>query len=130
MKQIKRMMAVLLVAALTSGWAVPAGAQENPLKVILEDAFYGGVIGTLIGGAMLAFPKHPGDHLEYIGYGAATGIIAGTVFGTVTVSRSFAEVDKGKVRFALPTVMPELQENGGSRGQSLAFKADLLRGTF
>ncbi len=130
MKRTKRMMSILLVAALLSGWTVPANAQENPLKVILEDAFYGGVIGTLIGGAMLAFPKHPGDHLEYIGYGAATGIIAGTVFGAVSVSRSFAEIDKGGVRFALPTVMPELQENGGTKGQTLAFKADLLRGTF
>lgn len=129
MKRIRRTMAVLLAAALLTAWTVPASAQENPLKVILEDAFYGGVIGTLIGGAMLVFPKHPGDHLEYIGYGAATGVIAGTVFGAVTVSRSFAEVDKGKIRFSMPTVMPEFQENG-TRGTSVAFKADLLRGSF
>ena len=129
MRRVKRITVVLLAAALLTGWTIPATAQENPLKVILEDAFYGGVIGTLIGGAMLAFPRHPADHLEYIGYGAATGIIAGTVFGAVTVSRSFAEVDKGKIRFAMPTVMPELQESS-TRGTTLAFKADLLRGSF
>lgn len=129
MKRIQRMVAIFLAAALLTAWTVPASAQENPLKVIVEDAFYGGVIGTLVGAALLAFPKHPGDHLEYIGYGAATGVIAGTVFGAVSVSRSFAEVDKGKIRFAMPTVMPELQDNG-ARGTAVAFKADLLRGTF
>lgn len=128
MKRIQRMVAFLLAATLLTAWTIPASAQENPLKVIVEDAFYGGAIGTLVGAALLAFPKHPGDHLDYIGYGAATGVIAGTLFGAVSVSRSFAAVDRGKVRFAMPTVMPELQENG--RGTSLAFKADLLRGSF
>jgi len=115
---------------LTASWTVPVHAAENTLKVVLEDSIYGGLIGTVLGTASLAFTKHASDHLDYIAYGAAVGTIAGAGVGVVTsINRAVAEYENGKVKLAIPTVMPDLQET--TRGQVvLAVKANLIRGTF
>lgn len=127
---VKRLVMAVMAVVLISATAVPVMAAENPIKVVLEDAVYGGLVGTLLGAATLAFPKHPSDHLENIGYGAALGVMAGTVFGVYSnLDRSFAEYENGKIKLAMPTVKPELLEN--SRGQmTLVVKADLFRGNF
>lgn len=127
---IKRLVIAVMAVVLFSAGAVPAAAAENPIKVVLEDAIYGGLVGTLLGTATLAFYKHKSDHLDNIGYGAALGVMVGTGIGVYSnLDRPFAAYDNGTVKLALPTIMPEFQEN--SRGQMvMAVKADLLRGIF
>ncbi len=126
----RRLMVTVMAAALLTVGAVPAFAAENPFKVILEDAVYGGLVGSLLGAASLAFVNNKSDHVDNIGYGAALGIMAGAGIGFYTnINRSFVEYENGKVKMAMPTVIPELLE--GSNGRMiLAFKADLVRGTF
>lgn len=130
MSLVKRTIAVVMASFLLASWSTQATAAENPLKIVLEDAIYGGVIGTLIGAATIAFTDHKSDHIDNIGYGAAIGVIAGTGFGLYTnIDRSLVEYENGKVRIAMPTVIPKLQES--SSGQMVvSFRADLLRGTF
>jgi hypothetical protein len=110
--------------------ATPCLAAENAFKTFFEDALYGGLTGGLVGAAVLAFTKHPGRHLDYVGYGAAGGVLVGATYGAVVTTRSLAEVENGRVRFSMPTIMPELRE-ANSKGQtSIIATAELIRGKF
>lgn len=127
---IKRAIVTFMVSLLLVSWTVPVSAAESSLKVVLEDAVYGGLIGSLLGTASLAFVKHGSDHLENIAIGGALGIMAGTGYGVYTVAnRSLVEYENGRVKFAMPVIKPDIQET--QKGQLvLAVKADLLHGTF
>jgi hypothetical protein len=110
--------------------ATPCLAADNAFKTFFEDAFYGGLTGGLVGAAVLAFTKQPGKHLDYIGYGAAGGVLVGATYGAVVTSRSLAEIENGRVKFSMPTIMPELRE-ANSKGQtSIIATAELIRGKF
>lgn len=105
-------------------------ASDNAFKEVFQDAFYGGAAGTLVGAALMAFTKKPADHLDYMGYGAAGGILAGAAFGLAKSARSLAEIDNGRVRIAMPTIIPDLVESQGTRQTTITWRADILRGTF
>jgi hypothetical protein len=124
---IRRTLVVILLVILQT---VPVAsshgaAAESSLKPVLTDAVYGGIIGSLIGAAALVFTEKPGDHLEFVPVGAAIGVLGGTAFG---VGRALMEVDRGRVRFSLPTVIPEISEK--SSGTSITFVASLIQGKF
>ncbi|WP_224982157.1 hypothetical protein [Geomonas agri] len=127
MKNLKHAVAILVTLL---SMATPCLAQENGMKTIFEDSFYGGLAGGLVGAAMLAFTDKPADHLQNVGIGAGIGVIVGAVYGAVAASRSLAEYDNGKVKFAIPTIHPEFRE-GNAKGQSnIVAMAELLRGKF
>lgn len=129
MKKLSRLVAALtMVSLLTSASSV--FAADDTLREVFTDAFYGAAIGGLIGGALMVFKSKPLDHLEYIGYGAASGVLVGTAYGLAKSARAFAEVKDGQVKMAFPTIMPELVESPGSGRTTIAWKADLIRGTF
>jgi hypothetical protein len=110
--------------------ATPCLAADTAFKTFFQDAFYGGLTGGLVGAAVLAFTKQPGKHWDYIGYGAAGGVLVGATYGAVITTRSLAEVENGKVRFSMPTIIPELRE-ANSKGQtSIIATAELIRGKF
>jgi len=130
MKSFKRMVSMVLVAILLTVLTAPCYAAESAFKEIFQDALYGGLTGALVGAAVMAFTHKPGDHLAYIGYGGAIGVLAGTAIGTVKTAKSLAELDHGKVLFAIPTILPDFQDTN-SRGQTpLVIKAELFRGRF
>ena len=109
-------------------FATPCFAAESSFKSIFQDIFYGGLSGALVGAAVLAFTDKPSDHLDYIGYGAAAGALIGATYGAVTTTRSFAEVENGEVKFAMPTIIPEFR---GSEGHTtIVAKAEIIRGRF
>ena len=114
---------------------------DGTLKTIIEDAFYGSLSGALVGSALLAFTKHPGDHLDFIGYGAGTGLVTGAAYGALASSRSLtqaepeartkslAEYNGGAVKFFVPTIIPELREAPGGQ-TALVATTEIFRGTF
>jgi hypothetical protein len=130
MNNVKRKMMMGLAAALFTMWSVPCHAAEGVFKEVFQDALYGGLTGALVGAAVLAFTHKPGEHLDYMGYGAAGGVLVGAAVGIMSTARSLAEVDHGKVRFAIPTIIPDFQE-ANSKGQTAyVVNAQLLRGNF
>lgn len=129
MKRFKKLLAAMTVISILST-ASSVFAADNTLREVFTDAFYGAAIGGLVGGALMAFRTKPLDHLNYIAYGAASGVLAGTAYGLVKSARAFAEVENGRVRVAIPTIMPELVVSPGSGRTTVAWKADLIRGTF
>jgi hypothetical protein len=130
MKYYKQMVKAILSAMVLIFWAGPCSALESTFKETLQDAFYGGVAGTLVGAAVMAFTKRMGNHLDYLGYGAAGGVLVGAAVGLATPSKSLAVVEKGKLHFAIPTVIPEFKDTN-SKGQSAyVINADLVGGKF
>ena len=129
MKRITRMVAVVICISFLSA-ASPVHAADSTLREVFEDALYGAGIGALVGGAILAFTNKPADHLDYIGYGAASGVLAGTAFGLAKSARALAEINNGRVRIAIPTIIPNLVESPASRQSTVMWHASILRGTF
>ncbi len=122
---MKNAVAVLLiVAAALTFLPAQASARRNDLVEVLESSFYGGLTGTLIGGAFLAFRDKPSDHLSDLRIGAGVGVILGTIYGIAkTTSRSFAEIDNGQFTFHVPTLQFDLDPYDHSVRGSI----DLLR---
>jgi hypothetical protein len=114
---MQKMIVVLLLVTLIS-WIHPklTAAAENSFKTIFKDGFYGGLAGALAGGAVLAFTDKPGDHLNYLSYGAAIGVIAGTVFGLVQTTQAMVQLENGRIAVGLP--VPETRTASGLMGSS------------
>ncbi len=129
MKQLKEMVVMMICLSFLLS-ASSAYAVDSTLREVFEDAFYGAGIGALIGGAFMVFTKKPADHLENIGYGAATGVLAGTAFGLAKSARALAEIDNGRVRIAVPTIIPNLVESPSTRQTTVMWQASIFRGTF
>ena len=131
MKKYKRMITMFLAAVIPVICVAPCFAAESNFQDVFMDALYGGLTGTLVGAAVMAFAKKPGNHLDYMGYGAASGVLVGTAFGLGRMAKSLAELDeKGKVRFAIPSVTPSFQEVN-YRGQGVyGVNAQLFSGKF
>lgn len=129
MKQMRKIIAVLTVVSLLST-ASSVFASDSTIQEVFTDAFYGAAIGGLVGGAIMVFTKKPADHWNYIAYGGASGVLVGTAYGLAKSARAFAEVENGRVKMAFPTIIPELVVSPSTRQTTVAWKADLIRGTF
>ncbi|WP_243371327.1 hypothetical protein [Geotalea sp. SG265] len=137
MKRLRTFTLLLTAVLLTIIAAVPSFAaddhktlERNPFKEIFTNSIYGGLAGTVVGGALLAFTRHPADHVDRLAYGAAAGALLGAGYGVVKATRSLMEVEDGKVKFAMPTIMPDIKETN-SRGKTpVVVMAEFLRGTF
>ncbi|MFA7060396.1 MAG: hypothetical protein WC156_06210 [Pedobacter sp.] len=129
MKRMNRIICLMtLVSIFTT--ATASFASDNTLREVFQDAFYGGAIGTLVGAALLAFTKKPANHLENIGYGAAVGVLFGTAYGVTKSAHSLAEIDNGRVRIAMPTIIPDFVESSATRQTTITWRAEILRGSF
>jgi hypothetical protein len=131
MKVIKRSIMIILSAVIIATMSTaPCSAADNAFKTVYEDALYGGLAGALVGGALMAFTKKPSKHFDYIIYGAAGGVLVGAAYGMFSTTKSMAEIDNGKVKFAFPTIIPEFQEVNSKGQTAYLVKAELIRGKF
>lgn len=126
MRTVAVAVAVLIVAQV----GTPCFAEESVFKGVYEDSLYGGLVGTLVGAACMAFTKKPADHFEYVMYGAASGVILGAAYGLVGRTKAIAEIDNGKLKFAIPTIIPSIEEVNSKGEVALTVRAALIRGTF
>ena len=128
MKRLTRIIALLTLVSMLA--ATAAQAEENAFRETFQSAFYGGAAGTLVGAALMAFARKPADHLDYMAYGAAAGVLAGATYGLARSARSLASIDNGTVKIAMPTIYPTLVESPSSRQTSVVWWARLVSGTF
>jgi uncharacterized membrane protein YebE (DUF533 family) len=129
MKRFRKIIALMTLASIVCAGS-SAFAEDNVLRDTFQSAFYGGALGALVGGALMVFTKKPADHLIDIGYGAAVGVMAGTAYGIVRSTQALASLDNGRLRIALPTIIPERIESPVTKQTTISWRADLLRGTF
>jgi peptidoglycan/LPS O-acetylase OafA/YrhL len=130
MKTVKRAQTILLVLLLASGWNLNCfAAEDSAAAEIITDAIIGGLAGGLVGAAMLALTRNPGQHLEYMAYGAAGGAVAGGAYGLFKSQTSLVQIKGDEVSFDVPLVMPDVQEKG-TRGTTVTIMAELISGKF
>lgn len=127
MTGLMKKMTLILAAFFSFCWSVPCHAAGSAFEEIFKDSFYGGLTGTLVGAAVLAFTEKPGDHLDYMAYGAAVGILTGAAYG---IGKAVVEVDNGKIRFSMPTIMPDFPESNSKGKSPIIITAELIRGNF
>ena len=127
---IRRRITMLAAAVIMLLNASISRAEDSVFRELFEDSLYGAISGALIGGAIMVFKNKPLDHLNYMGYGAAAGVLVGASYGTFRIGKSFAQVEKGKVRFAIPAVMPDFIDGTSTRQSSITYSADLVTGKF
>ena len=124
-----KLVSIVTIISLLTG-ASAALADENALRDTFQSAFYGGAVGALVGAALLVFTKKPADHLDYMGYGAAVGVLGGTAYGIGKASRALASIENGKFKMAMPTIIPDLVESPATKQTTVSWRAEILRGTF
>lgn len=92
---------IMLVALALPG---TARADDIALQKILRNAMYGGALGALVGGALLAFKDDPGDHWDFITIGAASGVLVGAAWGIYDSSNRnpYVSLENGRIHAALP----------------------------
>lgn len=129
MRIIPRLTALLTLCAVLASASL-ACADDNAFRETFQDAFYGGAVGTLVGAALLVFTKKPADHLDYMGYGAAAGVLAGATYGAVKSARSLATITNGKVRIAMPIIVPDLLDTPSTRPTVICWRTNIIQGTF
>jgi hypothetical protein len=129
MIRLNKIIALLTLVSLLGGSTV-AFAEDNAFRDTFQSAFYGGAVGALVGAALLAFAHKPADHMDYMGYGAAAGVLAGTAYGVARSARSLAYIENGTLKMGMPTIIPDLVESPTSRQLTVSWRADILRGTF
>lgn len=106
----KKAAACLLIAALFSVLIVSqAKADEEDMKIIFKDAIYGGLIGFVVGGALLLFDPAP-DNLKLLGYGAGAGTIAGTAYGIFTTATPLMEYKEGNLYIGAPSLKARVRD--------------------
>jgi len=78
-------------------------AEDNHMRTIFMDTFYGMAAGALIASAVSLTQDDP-DWGGNVGTGAALGGIAGAFFGVASEVRYVATVDEGRLHVGLPSV--------------------------
>lgn len=129
MNRFRKTIALMTLVA-TLGMTASAFADDNAFRDTFQSALYGGAVGALVGAALMVFTKKPADHLDYMGFGAAAGVLAGTAYGVAKSSRSLASIENGNLKIAMPTIIPDLVESPVTRQTVVSWRADILRGTF
>lgn len=122
---MKNLVVILLLTVMASV-VIPTQVQarnSGGTREVLENSFYGGLTGALIGAAFLAFRDKPSDHYEDFRIGAAVGVIVGTLYGLARTTQAFAEYNNGSVAFHIPT----LQFDVDSENKAVTGSVDLLR---
>ncbi len=80
-----------------------ARSEENSMRTIFMDTFYGMAAGALIASAVSLTQDDP-DWGGNVGTGAAIGGIAGAIFGVASEVRYVSTVNKGRLTVSLPSV--------------------------
>ena len=105
---------------------------DETMRYTLNNALYGGVLGGLVGAAVLLLTDEPDDHLDYILTGAGVGVLMGAAYGIATsgVIESLAEVEDGRFTLRMPTVKRVEVFDENSNRRELVNSIDVLRFKF
>ena len=103
--KVTRFIALSILISFATIMLVPSHskAEENQMRTIFMDTFYGMAAGTLIASAITLTQENQ-NWGRNVGTGAAIGGIGGALFGIFTEVRYAATVDEGKLHVSLPSV--------------------------
>jgi len=127
-KKISALLAFFILVTF-SGQAL----AEDMMQVTLRDALYGGIVGALIGSAVVLLTDNPDNHLGFIPTGAGVGILAGAAYGVATsgvITTAGAEIEDGKFTLNMPTIKTEKVYDDVVHVTEEIEKVDLIRVKF
>jgi len=130
MNRFKCTLMILICALMLTSLTVPCRAAESDLRGLFDNSLYGGLVGTLVGGALLVFTSKPSDHLDYLSIGAATGVLSGVAYTVARPAKSLFAIENGNIRVAVPVITPEFQENNARGLAGMMLKTELISGKF
>ncbi|GMT47661.1 MAG: hypothetical protein IEMM0007_1227 [bacterium] len=114
----KCIIVTVLFLFLSQSVAFAAGAEG---EIVFRDALYGGVVGSILGGAIYLIDQD--NFAAKLGMGVAVGTLGGLFFG-VAETRSLVEIKNDNVMFALPLPMIQKKHSG------ILYSASFLRVDF
>ncbi|RJQ18470.1 MAG: glycine zipper family protein [Nitrospiraceae bacterium] len=109
---------MVLSVALFQGAAF---AVETEGEVIFRDTLYGAAIGAVLGTAVYLVDTD--DFAGKVGAGVLVGSVGGLLYG-LKETRSFVEIEKDNIRFAVPAPAIEKRDN------SVMYSVSLLKTKF
>ena len=116
---IKKILVIsILIIMFSQGAAFAADSQG---EILFRDSLYGAAIGGLLGSAFYLLDQ------ENMGKKIASGVIIGTLGGLVfgiAETTGMVEIEKDKIKFAVPTPIIEKQRDG------MLYSASLLKAKF
>jgi hypothetical protein len=126
---------IAVLAMVFTFLVVSTASAEDMMQRTLRDSLYGGLIGALLGTAVMLLTDNPDDHLTYIPTGAAVGVLLGATYGVVTsgmMSTAAAEIDtrEGTVSLAMPTISTEKYYDEQTNQKEEIERIELVRLTF
>ncbi len=98
-----------------------AYAFEAEGEIIFKDTLYGTAIGALLGTAVYLADQD--NFAQKVSTGILIGAVGGLVYGFVE-TESFVEIEKDKIKIAVPT--PKIEK----RNDSIRYTASLLKTRF
>jgi ABC-type Fe3+ transport system permease subunit len=129
MNTIVRTVSLVLSLVLSFCWAAPCRAAENAFKGAgaFADSMYGGLSGSLVGAAVMAFANKPAENLDYMAYGAATGVMVGAAYN---IGKALVVMENGKAKWPFPIVIPDVRDTNSNGKTPIVFMAEVLHGKF
>ncbi len=127
MNSFMRKMSMVLSFFLSVCWSVPCRAAENAFKGVLDDPMYGGLSGSLVGATVMAFANKQVENLDYMAYGAATGVMVGAAY---SIGKALVVMENGKMKLSMPIVIPDIQDTNSNGKTPVVFMAEVIRGKF
>src|SRR3990172_13328610 len=114
--KITRVIALSVLISFAAIFCAPSHskAEDNHMRTIFMDTFYGMAAGALIASAISLTQDDP-DWGGNVGAGAAIGGIAGAFFGVVTEMRYVATIDDGRLRVSVPSVGVSVDKKAGDQ---------------
>ena len=88
---------------------------------------YGGLSGSLVGATVMAFANKQVENLDYIAYGAATGVMVGAAY---RIGKALVVMENGTMKLSLPIVIPDVQDSNSQGKTPILFMAEVLHGNF
>ncbi len=98
-----------------------ASAFSTDGEIIFTDTLYGTAIGAILGAAIYFVDQD--DFVSKFSTGILVGAIGGLAYGFVE-TESFVEIEKNKIKIAVPTPVIE------KRGKDIRYTASLLKTRF
>jgi hypothetical protein len=98
----------------------------------LKNSIYGGILGGLLGSAVLLLSDEPDDNLSYIPTGIGVGVLLGATYGIATsgVVEGIGELEDGRFTFNMPTLKRVEIFDENVNGRELINIVDVFRFKF
>ena len=122
MNSFMRKMSMVLSFFLSVCWSVPCRAAENAFKGVFDDS-----MGSLVGATVMAFANKQVENLDYMAYGAATGVMVGAAY---SIGKAMVVMENGKTKWSIPIVIPDVRDTNSNGKTPVVFMAEVLRGKF